>query len=54
MGNLLQPPAKCQEVEISKRLGKKRQKQWEDLIQKAEVEFSEVRAGITRTPSSET
>lgn len=43
MGNLLIKQAQCQEVEISKRLGKKRQKQWEDLLQTTETTFSEVK-----------
>lgn len=42
MGNLGIKAQGCQEVEISKKLGKKRQKQWEDLIMSTEVSFSEV------------
>lgn len=42
MGNLGIKAQGCQEVEISKRLAKKRQKQWEHLIQTTENTFSEV------------
>ena len=45
MGNITFKAQKCQDVEISKRLGKKRQKQWEELIMETEVSFDEVFTG---------
>ena len=45
MGNITFKAQKCQDVEISKRLAKKRQKQWEELIMETEVSFDEVFTG---------